>query len=96
LALVGFCARVRGGAARHFPFVGPVAVYVSAYTGVAADGLTVLAPETVGGLAVEEAVRVDDGCDVEVELVDERLDSSICGVFGEDLPCEVPLVVYQL
>lgn len=89
LSFVCFCAGVGGGAARDFPFVGPVAVDVAADAGVAADGLTVLAPQTVRRLGVDEAVGVDDRGDVEVELVDERLDGGVRGVLCEQLPCEV-------
>ena len=49
-------------------------VDVTADTAIAADSLPVLAPETVGCLGVDETIWVGDGCDVEVELVDEGLD----------------------
>lgn len=77
LAFVGFGAGVGGGAACDFPFVRPVAVDVAADAGVSADGLTILAPETVGGLCVDKAVWVDDGGDVEVEFVHEGLDGCV-------------------
>ena len=54
-ALEGLVTGVGGGTASKFPLVGPVAVDVTADTRVSGDGLTVLAPETVGGLGVDEA-----------------------------------------
>jgi len=89
LALVGLGAWARGGAAGYLPFVGPVAVDIAADAGVTADGLTVLAPQTVGGLGVDKAVRVYDWSDVEVELVDDGFDARIGGVLCEQLPGEV-------
>ena len=43
-ALVGLRAGVGGGAARHVPAVGPVAVHVCADAAAAAAGLAALAP----------------------------------------------------
>jgi hypothetical protein len=54
-ALEGLVTRVGGGTAGEFPLVGPVAVDVAADTRASGEGLTVLAPETVGGLGVDEA-----------------------------------------
>jgi hypothetical protein len=55
----------------------PVAVDVTADTCVTAHSLSVLAPKTISGLRIEEAIRIDDGRDVEVELIDERFDGRI-------------------
>ena len=60
----------------------PVTIDISSNARVSANGLSVLAPETISGLGVDEAIWVDDGRDVEVELVDERLYGSVAGVFG--------------
>jgi hypothetical protein len=49
-------------------------VVITADTAVSAKGLSVLAPEAVGGLGVDEAIWVGDGCNVEVKLVDEGSD----------------------
>jgi len=57
-------------------------VDVTADTGVSAHSLSVLAPKTIGSLGVDKAVWVDDGCDVKVEFIDERLDSRITGILG--------------
>ena len=88
-ALVSLGARVSRGAVCKFPFIRPVPVDVCADAGVAGDDGAVLAPEAVGGLRVDEAVWVDDGGDVEVELVDERLDGGVRGVLGQELPGKV-------
>lgn len=66
LSLVGLRARVCGSATGSRPLVWPVPVDVSSHTGVAADCLTVLAPETVCSLAVDKAIRVDNRGDIEV------------------------------
>jgi hypothetical protein len=71
------------------PGVLPVTVNVTSDTGVSANGLSVLAPETVSRLAEHETIRVDDGRNVEVELIDERLHGSVGGVFGQELPSGV-------
>jgi hypothetical protein len=55
LSLVGLRARRCRGSACDFPLVWPVAVDVATDTAARADGLAVLAPETVGGLRVDEA-----------------------------------------
>lgn len=78
-------AGVGGGAAGDGPLVGPVAVDVVAEAAAAGGGLAVLAPQAVGGLGVDEAVRVDDGEDVEVVLVDEALDLGVGGVLGQQV-----------
>jgi hypothetical protein len=54
LAAVGLGARA-GGRAGADPLVGPVAVHVGADAALAGADLTVLAPETVIGLGVDEA-----------------------------------------
>jgi hypothetical protein len=59
----------------------PVAVDVPADTAGRGGRLTVLAPETVIGLGVGEAVWVYNGEDVEVVLV---LESCGCGVLGRE------------
>lgn len=64
---------------------GPVAVDVAADARGARVGLAVLAPETVAGLGVDEAVRVDDGEDVELVLVDEGLDGGVGAVVGQEV-----------
>lgn len=77
LTLVGLRARVCRCATSSGPLVRPVTVDVTTDAGVTADGLTVLAPQSVRGLGVDEAVRVHDGRDVEVELVHNGLDGGI-------------------
>lgn len=59
-ALVRLGAWVRGCAAGDFPLVGPVSVGVTAHARVSAYCLSVFAPETVGGLGVDETVWVDN------------------------------------
>lgn len=54
-ALEGLVTRVGGGTTGEFPLVGPVAVDITADTRASGESLTVLAPETVGGLGVDEA-----------------------------------------
>lgn len=54
LSLVGLVTRVGRGTASKLPLVRPVTVDVTTNTGVARDSLSVLAPETVGGLGVDE------------------------------------------
>jgi len=54
-ALEGLVTGVGGGTTGEFPLVGPVAVDVAADTRASGESLTVLAPETVGGLGVNEA-----------------------------------------
>ena len=49
------CARVGGGTTGNSPLVGPVSVDVVTEAGAARGRLTVLAPETVVGLSVDEA-----------------------------------------
>lgn len=77
LTLVRLRARIRRSASCGRPLVGPVAVDVTADARVAADRLAVLAPKAVRSLGVDEAVRVHDGRDVEVELVDYGLDGGV-------------------
>ncbi|KAI6758554.1 hypothetical protein HG530_010794 [Fusarium avenaceum] len=86
-SLVGLVTRVGGSTTGELPLVGPVAVDVSANARVSGNSLTVLAPETVGGLGgrVRLTIGVDNGSDVEVELVDDSLDSSVGGVLGQKL-----------
>jgi hypothetical protein len=88
-ALVGLGARACGSTASDLPLLGPVAFDVAANARVSRHGLAVLAPETVGGLTVDKAIRVDDGGNVEVELVHDCLDGSIRGILGEELPGKV-------
>lgn len=105
-ALEGLVTGVGGGTTGQLPLVRPVAVDVTTNTGAARDGLTVLAPETVGGLSVDEAyhhdlaiihtrrwvmltIRVDNGGDVKVVLVDNSLDSSVGSVLGQQLVGQV-------
>lgn len=88
-ALVGLCAGAGRGAAGLGPAVGPVAVVVSADARLAAARLAVLAPQTVVGLSVQEAVWVDNGHDVEVKLVDERTDRCVGRVLGQKVPGHV-------
>ena len=52
-------------------------VDVTANAGVAADSLPILAPKTVSCLGIDKAIGVHDGCDVEIELVDEGLDGCV-------------------
>lgn len=63
------CLRARRGrcSASNFPLVGPVAVDVATNTAAGADGLAVLAPETVGCLGVDEA------CKIGISKVDARV-----------------------
>lgn len=77
LTLVGLGARVRGCTTRCGPLVRPVAVDITTDTRITADSLTILAPQAVRGLRVDEAVRVHDGRDVEVKLVHHGLDGGI-------------------
>ncbi len=63
----------------------PVAIDVSSDAAVSGVGLTVLAPQAVGGLRVLEAIGVDDREDVEVVFVQE---GSVVGV-REELVCGV-------
>lgn len=87
--LVVLGARVGAGTAADGPLVGPVAVDVTAQARVTADGLPVLAPETVVGLREEETVGVDDWEEVVVVLVDEALNLVVGGVLGEEVVGEV-------
>lgn len=89
LALVCLGAWVGTSSVCELPLIRPVAVHIRADTAASADGLTVLAPQTVVCLRVDEAVGVDDGHDVEVELVDGSLDVGIRGVLGKQLPGHV-------
>ena len=73
-ALVVFGAGGSGSAARGGPLDGPVAVDVAADAGGPGVGLAVLAPQAGGGLRKNKTVRVDDGEDVELVLVDKGLD----------------------
>lgn len=61
LSLVGLVTRVSGGTTSELPLVRPVTVDVTANTGVSRDSLSVLAPETVGSLGVDETC--DSGLD---------------------------------
>jgi hypothetical protein len=81
--------RVRRGASGHVPHERPVAVDVVAEAGAASGRLAVLAPQALRGLGVAEAVRVDDGDDVEVVLVDQRLDGRVGGIVGQKVPSKV-------
>lgn len=56
-SLVGLVTRVGGSTTGELPLIGPVAVDVSANARVSGNSLTVLAPETVGGLGVNETCR---------------------------------------
>lgn len=89
LALVCLGARVGAGTVGELPLVRPVTVDVSTNAAASADGLAVLAPESVGCLTVDETVRVDYRHDVEVELVNNGLNVCIRGVLREQLPREV-------
>lgn len=89
LALISLGAGVGTSTVCKLPLKGPVAVNVSSDTATAANGLAVLAPEAVICLGVDKAIGVDDGHDVEVELVDDGLDARVRGVFGEQLPGHV-------
>jgi hypothetical protein len=102
-ALEGLVTRVGRGTTSQLPLERPVAVDITANTGASRDSLSVLAPETVGGLGVDEAynresvqlqctwlhekltIRVDNGGDVKVVLVDESLDSRVGAVLGQQL-----------
>ena len=91
--LVCLRARVCGSSACYFPLVWPVAckgcqrlqsrfvarltVDITTNTCVTTDGLSVLAPKTIGRLGIDKTVRVHNGCDVEVELIDKRLDARV-------------------
>lgn len=67
-ATVSIVARVVGGA-RAIPLVGPVAVEIGAGAAAARVGDSVLAPQAISGLGVDEAIGVDNGEDVKVVLV---------------------------
>lgn len=56
-SLVGLVTRVGGSTTGELPLVGPVTVDVSANARVSGNSLTVLTPETVGGLGVNETCR---------------------------------------
>lgn len=77
LTLVGLRARICRCATSSRPLVRPITVDVTTDTRVTADSLAILAPQAVRGLGVDEAVRVHDGRDVEVELVHHGLDGGI-------------------
>ena len=66
----------------------PVAVDIASNTCVTRDSLPIFAPETVSGLGVDEAIWVDNGRNVEVELIDDRRHGRV-SVFGEKLPREI-------
>lgn len=85
LTFVRLRARVRGSSTSGRPLVRPVTVDISTHAGAGADSLAILAPQAIGSLRVDEAVRVDDREDVIVELVDDSLDSRVGAVFGEEL-----------
>lgn len=77
LTLVGLRARVCRCATSGRPLVRPVPVDITTDARVTADSLAILAPQAVRGLGVDEAVRIHDGRDVEVELVHHGLDGGI-------------------
>lgn len=77
LTFVGLGARVCRCTSRSRPLVWPVTVDIPANARVAADCLTVLAPQAVRGLGVDESVWVDDRGDVEVELVHHGGDGGV-------------------
>lgn len=77
LTLVGLRARVCRCATSSRPLVRPVTVDVTTDTRVAANSLTILAPQAIRGLGVDETIRVHDGRDIEVELVHHGLDGGI-------------------
>ena len=83
LALVCLGAGAGASSTGGRPLVRPVAVDISTDTALSTDGLAVLAPETISCLCVDKSIRVDNGHDVEVELVDDSLDARISGVLGE-------------
>lgn len=89
LSLVRLSARVGGRSIGEFPLVGPVSVDIAADAGVSAHSLSILTPETISSLGIVEAVRIDNGRDVEVKFVDKTLYGRIGGVLGKKLPREV-------
>lgn len=83
LTLVGLRAGVCRCTSCSRPLVWPVTVDIPANARVAADGLTVLAPQAVRGLGVDESIRVHNGSDVEVELVHHGGDGGVRPVLGQ-------------
>lgn len=73
LALVVFRRGGSRGTARNIPMRRPVAVDVGTYGRDTSAGLSVLPPEAGGALTVGEAISIDDGDDVEIEVVQEGL-----------------------
>lgn len=71
LSLVGLVTWVGRSTTSKLPLVRPVAVDVTTNAGVSRDSLSVLAPETVGGLGVDETC--DSGLD---NLEERRMDES--------------------
>jgi hypothetical protein len=59
LSLVGLVARVSRGTTSELPLVRPITVDVTTNARVSRDGLTVLAPQTVGGLGVDKTCCCD-------------------------------------
>lgn len=88
-SLVVLGAGVSGSTASNGPLEVPVTVDVTANASAASVGLTVLAPQTSVGLGEDEAVRVNNGEDVEVVLVDEALDLGVGVVLGQEVEGQV-------
>ena len=57
--------------------VARLTVDIATNTCVTTDGLSVLAPKTIGRLGIDKTVRVHNGRDVEVELINKRLDARV-------------------
>jgi hypothetical protein len=88
-SLVVFGARVGGCTSSNRPLEVPVSVDVAADACASCIGLTVLAPKTLVGLSVNEAVGIDHGEDIEVVLVEETFDLRVRVVLGHEVICEV-------
>lgn len=88
-AAVRLVAGIGGRAARDGPLIRPITVVIPTRTAGVGSGLAVLAPQPIVGLGVGEAVRVDDGEDVEVEFVDEGLDRRVAAVARDELVHEI-------
>lgn len=87
--LVGIIARIGGCTTGSRPLDIPVPVDVAADALASGVGLAVLAPETLVGLRVDEAVWIDRRKDVEIVLVEEPLDLGVRVVIGHEVICDI-------
>lgn len=62
----------------------PVAVDVGSNASGEVTDLTVLAPETISGGSVDETIRIDDGHDIEVVVVQGLSDKRILATVAAD------------